>query len=103
IPANTSNFCQIEFNVKVESTSTDGTPTVVEEVSGYDAATGDGVCDTIPPLGAGNTNSGSIRLCPTCDDGNQCNGTETCDRNADPNSNACVPGSPISCNDGNGC
>jgi hypothetical protein len=41
------------------------------------------VCATrLPPLGAGNTGSGSIRLCPICDDGNQCNGVETCDPNA---------------------
>src|SRR5262245_49646247 len=39
IPANTANFCQVEFDVKVESNSNDGTTSVVEEVSGFNAAT----------------------------------------------------------------
>jgi hypothetical protein len=98
IPAGTSNFCTLSFDTKVESTSTDSTPTVVEEVSGFDASSGDGVCDTVPPLAAGNTNSGSYVLCPVCDDGNQCNGVETCDPTL-----GCVNGTPITCNDNDVC
>jgi hypothetical protein len=48
--------------------------------------------------GAGNTNSGSIGVCPVCDDGNQCNGVETCDRD-----DGCQPGTPIVCDDNNVC
>jgi hypothetical protein len=36
---------------------------------------------------------------PLCDDGNACNGTETCD----PVSGACGPGTPLVCDDGNPC
>ena len=96
IPAGAANFCTLAFDVRIETRSADGTPDVIEQVSGYDASLGDGVCNTTPPLGAGNTNSGSLRLCPQCDDGNQCNGVETCDTNLD-----CLPGTPITCNDNN--
>ena len=99
IPANTPNFCRLEFDVKVEARgSNDGTPDVLEEVSGFDASTQDGVCNTVPPLAAGNTNSGSITLCPQCDDGNQCNGVETCNP-----ATGCQPGTPITCDDNNVC
>ncbi len=36
--------------------------------------------------------------CGTCDDGNRCNGDETCDQ-----SGQCVPGTPVVCDDGNVC
>jgi hypothetical protein len=98
IPAGATNFCTLAFDVRIETRSADGTPDVIEQVSGYDASLGDGVCNTTPPLAAGNTNSGSIRLCPICDDGNACNGTETC--NADL---GCLPGNPVVCNDNNVC
>src|SRR5262245_5675148 len=94
IPANTPNFCTLSFDVRLETTSNDGTPNAIEQVSGFDASLGDGVCNTTPPLAAGNTNSGSITLCPTCDDGNQCNGPEICDPNL-----GCLPGKPIVCDD----
>jgi hypothetical protein len=98
VAAGTPNFCQLSFDVRVETRSNDGTPDVIEQVSGFDASLGDGVCDTAPPLAAGNTNSGSLALCPICDDGNQCNGTETCDAQL-----GCQPGTPITCNDNNVC
>jgi hypothetical protein len=103
IPANTANYCRIEFDVQVMSNSNDLTPSVIEQVAGYDAATGDGICNTTPPLATGNTNSGSIRLCPVCDDGDVCNGPETCDVNADPSGSPCVGGQPLDCNDQNVC
>jgi hypothetical protein len=98
VPANTPAFCTLSFDVKIETTSNDSTPSVIEQVSGFDASLGDGVCDTAPQLAAGNTNSGSLALCPVCDDGNQCNGTETCDPQL-----GCQPGTPITCNDNNAC
>jgi hypothetical protein len=98
IPAGATAFCTLSFDVRIETTSNDGTPTTIEQVSGFDASTGDGVCDTTPPLAAGNTNSGSLGLCPVCDDGNQCNGLETCDPTT-----GCVPGTPIVCDDNNVC
>jgi hypothetical protein len=98
IPANTPSFCTLSFDVRIETTSNDGTPNVIEEVSGFDASLGDGVCNTAPPLAAGNTNSGSITLCPVCDDGNQCNGPEICDPQF-----GCQPGAPFVCNDNDPC
>ena len=98
IPADNPSFCMLAFDVRIESRSNDGTPDVIEQVSGYDAALGDGVCNTTPPLAAGDTNSGSIRLCPNCDDGNQCNGLETCSPIL-----GCQPGTDITCNDDNVC
>src|SRR5262245_25522073 len=98
IPANTTAFCTLSFDTRIESRSNDGTPDAIEQVSGYDASLGDGVCNTTPPLAAGDTNSGSVRLCPICDDGNQCNGLETCDPML-----GCVPGTPLVCNDNNVC
>jgi len=58
IPANTTNFCTLSFDVRIESRSNDTTPDAIEEVSGYDAALGDGVCNTVPrslPLICSNT------------------------------------------------
>ena len=98
IPSDTSNFCTLSFDVRLESRSNDTTPDAIEEVSGYDAALGDGVCNTVPPLAAGDSNSGSIRLCPVCDDGNQCNGLEYCDGDT-----GCAPGTPIVCDDHDDC
>jgi hypothetical protein len=38
-----------------------------------------------------------------CDDGNVCNGAETCDPGARPGDNPCVPGVQLVCDDGNAC
>jgi len=52
VPANTPDFCTLSFDVKLLTRSNDGTPDVIEQVSGFDASLGDGVCDTAPPLAA---------------------------------------------------
>src|SRR5439155_18471884 len=45
MPANTASFCQIEFDIEVMGPSTDGTPTIAEEVTGYNASAGDAMCN----------------------------------------------------------
>src|SRR4029453_19341118 len=66
IPAETESFCNLEFDVRIDTGSHDGTHDVIEQIAGFNAATGDGVCNTRPPLGAGNTNSGQICLGAAC-------------------------------------
>ena len=97
-PNCTVSFCSLEFDVRIETTSNDGTPDVIEQVSGVDGSQGDAICNSLPPLAAGNTNSGSIRLCPLCDDLDPCNGVETCDSYL-----GCVSGTPPLCDDGDAC
>lgn len=67
IPANTPAFCRVEFDVKVLSiTDPDPSPTVIEEVAGYQASTFDAVCNN--GLQSSGSQSGSINVCPTCTD-----------------------------------
>ena len=78
VPADDDDFCTLEFDVQIEALSVDASPGAIEQVSGFDASQGDGVCDTVPALAAGNTNSGSLGLC-VCDDGDQSARTKYCD------------------------
>jgi Dictyostelium (slime mold) repeat len=96
MPANTPTFCQIEFDVEVMGPSTDGTPTVAEEVTGYNAAAGDGMCNN--GLSSSGAQSGSIPLCPPCNDNNACT-TETCNNET----GQCDTTSTVTCNDNNAC
>jgi hypothetical protein len=97
IPADTPGFCSFEFNVRVEARSNDGTPDQIEQVCGLNAATGDASCLTAAPTSSGDAEAVSLGLGPICDDGNVCNGLETYD------GTACVPGTPLDCNDANSC
>jgi hypothetical protein len=55
-------------------------------------------CACIPNCAGANCgDDGCGGSCGTCDDGNVCNGVETCDVNT------CVAGTPLACNDGNAC
>ena len=78
VPADDDDFCTLEFDVQIETVPTaDSSPGAIEQVSGFDSSQGDGVCDTVPALAAGNTNSGSLGVC-VCDDGDLCT-DDTCD------------------------
>src|SRR5207244_3764436 len=56
-------------------------------------------CNCIPECnGATCGDDGCGGSCGTCDDGNACNGVETCGPNR-----ICIPGTPLNCNDGNAC
>src|SRR5215470_16988054 len=76
IPANfpiPPGFCNIEFNVKVLSYSTDNTPNEIQETTGYLASQGDAMCDNVPtPLSSSSTQASSIELCPNCNLGSAC-------------------------------
>lgn len=98
VPANTFPFCQVEFDVRVESRSNDGTPDAIEETFGYDAGGFDATCNTLPPSGASPSVTGAMVLCPLCDDGNPCNGQEFCDRTT-----GCASGPPVVCDDNSVC
>jgi hypothetical protein len=63
-------FCNLEFDIKVLARSTDGTPDQIEQVTGFLASQGDGMCDN--GLSASSTQSSSLPLCPTCNDQNDC-------------------------------
>jgi hypothetical protein len=99
VPADTPNFCDLDFDIRTESRSNDGTPDTVEQAFGCDEARGDALCDVSGHSRAGEAiGSSFLQFCPVCDDGNACNGLETCD-----GSSGCVPGTPLVCNDGNTC
>ena len=93
IDANTANYCWIRFDVEVASRSNDSTPGIVEQYAGFTIEGNDAVCDN--GLKSGSQQSGSIFLCPVCDDGNYCNGTETCDQQ----SGQCKAGTDVVCPD----
>ena len=67
IPADTPvdpGFCNLEFDVKVLTASTDGTPDQIEETTGYLASADDASCDNT--LSSSGQQSSSIPLCPSC-------------------------------------
>jgi hypothetical protein len=100
IPANTPNFCTLEFDVRVVGLSNDSTPQKAEQVGGFSAATNDARCDN--NLASGGSQSAAIDLCPTCTDTEcatfACNQqTGVCDPTPLQDSNPCTD------NDGNLC
>ena len=78
IPANTSEACFVEFDVRVLDHGSDPTPDAVEQVVGYSVASTDAQCDN-GLLSAG-SQSGAIVLCPPCDSGS-CPG-QTCNQSS---------------------
>jgi len=66
IPAGTESYCGLEFDVRIETASHDGTHDAIEQIAGFNAATGDGVCNTTPPLGASDANTGRVCLGAAC-------------------------------------
>jgi hypothetical protein len=99
VPADTPSFCDLDFDIRTESRSNDGTPDTIEQAFGVDDSQGDALCDVSGRSRSGeDIGNGFLQLCPTCSDGNPCNGIETCDSNV-----GCVPGTPLACNDGNAC
>jgi len=92
------DFCSLAFDVRIETSSHDGTPDLLEQVAGMDAGLGDAVCSTIPPQAGGSTSLIRLKLCPACDDGDPCNGVESCDERL-----GCIPGIPTDCDDHNDC
>ncbi len=98
IAHSTPNFCFVEFDVRVAARSSDGTPNEIEQVAGFDVDEGDAICDN--DLESGGSQSGSIILCPDCDDDNACT-VDTCDQNTGVCSNEDVI--TPTCNDNNAC
>ena len=85
--------CTFQFDVQVMEAGSNGTPTAVEQL-----ASTAGICDS----GLSSDDSGSAEItlaCPVCDDGNLCNGPETCNETT----LTCVDGAPLDCNDLNAC
>ena len=66
IPAHAESYCSLEFDVRVETFSSDFTPAVIEQLAGFDATMGDGACDTTPATATGRTNTGQICLAAGC-------------------------------------
>jgi hypothetical protein len=97
IPADTPEFCTLEFSVRVEGRGNDGTPDSIEQVCGIDTATSDASCLEGTLSASGDAEAGSLGLVPICDDGNPCNGLEVYDEAA------CVSGPPLDCDDANSC
>ena len=85
--------CTFTFDVLVAETGSNGTPANIAQL-----ARTDGVCDSTLTSEAQGTAAITL-TCPPCDDGNVCNGLETCN----PDTAQCGPGSPLNCNDGNAC
>jgi Dictyostelium (slime mold) repeat len=104
IPAGAAKFCTISFGIEVMNRSDDVSPGMAEEVAGYSAANGDVRCDN--GLASEGTQSGSVILCPSCDDYDPCT-TDTCDdaglcHNTAPGT--CTPcTSAEQCGDNNAC
>jgi hypothetical protein len=96
ILANNPTFCDINFGVQVVGLSDDPSPGKAEEVTGYSAAQVDVLCDN--NLSSAGSQSGSILLCPDCDDDDVCT-TDSCDRELGTCSNSDVPCPP----DNNAC
>ena len=97
IPSDARDFCSLEFNVRVEARSNDGTPDAIEQVCGLSAAAGDASCLVGAPSTSGDVEATAFELVPLCDDGNPCNGLEVYDETA------CASGTPLDCNDANVC
>jgi hypothetical protein len=85
--------CTFSFDVLVTEVGSNGTPANILQ-----AANTTGVCASTLTSGGGGTSAITL-TCPPCDDGNACDGVETC--NVD--TATCVPGTPIVCNDSNQC
>ena len=84
--------CTFSFDVLVTETGGNGTANIQQ------LASTSGVCGS--GLTSSDTGTAAITLtCPPCDDGNACNGVETCN----PATAQCVPGTPLTCNDDNAC
>jgi len=98
IPTDTPSFCSLEFNVRVESRSNDGTPDKIEQVCGLNGTTGDASCVAEEPSASDDAEAGFLGLVPVCDDGNLCNGLEVPDEDG-----GCVAGTPLDCDDANVC
>jgi hypothetical protein len=77
IPANTSPFCNVEFDVKVLAQSIDSTPDEIQEFTGFITSQSDATCNN--GLVSGSQQSSSIPLCPDCDDNADCS-TDTCNQ-----------------------
>src|SRR5437899_1746598 len=103
IPADTPvdpGFCNLEFDVKVLTTSTDGTPDQIEETTGYLASADDASCDN--NLSSSGQQSSSIPLCPSCP------GTDCVDSTCNQDTGSCVStarpdSTPCPDSDGNAC
>jgi len=85
IPAN--GHCDLEFDVLIQGRGVM-----------FQSAFMEGFCNTSPPLVASSVLFGNLTTCPVCDDGNQCNGIETCDRDL-----GCLAGTPLFCDDHDVC
>jgi len=85
--------CSFSFDVTIMEVGSNGTPANIAQL-----ASTDGVCGS--SLTSSAVGTAAITLtCPVCDDGNSCNGPETCDAATA----TCVPGTPLNCNDSNAC
>jgi hypothetical protein len=99
IPANTPDFCSLDFDIRLESHSNDGTPDTVEQSCGCEGGADDALCEVGGiARSAEETGNGIIQFCPVCSDGNPCNGIESCDGET-----GCLLGTPPVCDDGNPC
>src|SRR5262245_20411173 len=99
IPADTADFCSLDFDVRLETTSNDATPNLVEQTIAVERSLDDAQCEILGRSRSGeDTSSSFLEICPVCDDGNQCNGLEVCDGET-----GCVPGDPLVCDDQNVC
>ena len=85
--------CTFSFDVLVTETGSDGTPANIAQL-----ARTDGVCKSTLTSEAQGTAAITL-TCPPCDDGNACNGVETCNTETA----QCVPGTPLDCDDKNEC
>src|SRR5439155_1393016 len=94
--AGNNNFCTLEFDITRVGNSADSTPNLAEEVTGYNSSQNDGQCNN--GLASSNAQSGSIPLCPACDDQNACT-TESCNNST----GQCETTSTVTCNDNNAC
>jgi len=85
--------CTFAFDVTVMETGSDGSPANISQL-----ASTNGVCGS--SLTSSQSATAAITLtCPVCDDGDACNGIETCNAATA----ACVPGTPLTCDDVNAC
>src|SRR5262245_19262040 len=85
--------CTFSFDVLVTERGGDGTPANIAQLANATGECGSGLTSE-----AGGTSAITL-TCPPCDDGNACNGVETCN----PDTAQCVPGIPLNCDDGNAC
>jgi hypothetical protein len=93
LPPEVPSFCEVSFGLEVAGLSDDATPGLIEEATGYLPGNGDLRCDN--GLAAGSTQSGSLPLCPSCDDHDPCT-TDSCEEGACANV-------PLDCDDGDAC